>query len=372
MNEPVRLVGFAAGLAIVAVTAASVFTTLVIPRTTSSRLLRSISKILAKVLRPILRHLPSYAAKDRVMALVGPLGLVLLFVSWLALLVLGFGLTIWWGSRSPLDSALAVSGSSVFTLGVAAQRVGSSETLEFIAGGMGLLVIALEIAYLPTLYTAFSNREIEVTLLATRAGTPAWGPEILTRHQRFGTVSELPELYVTWERWAAAVSETHTSYPSLLWFRSPNPSRSWLLALLAMLDAAALHDSVCPSSAPRQARICLAMGTNCLRSLAQAIHIEFDPDPLPTMPVRLTEEEFRAGLERMAQVDFPFERTPEEAWRHFRGWRINYESIADALTHLIVPPPAPWLPSRPELGDPSWPRVLNRTPDDPEPGAFLA
>jgi hypothetical protein len=74
----------------------------------------------------------------------------------------------------------------------------------------------------------------------------------------------------------------------------------------------------------------------------------------------------------MAQVDFPFERTPDEAWRHFTGWRINYESIADALTRLIVPPPAPWLLSRPELGDLEWTRVLNRTPDDPEPGPVVA
>src|ERR1700722_5453669 len=161
MSQSVRVLGFVAGLAIVAGTATSVFTTLVIPRTTSSRLLRSISTVLAKVLRPPLRHLGSYAAKDRVMALVGPLAMVLLFVSWLVLLVFGFGLAIWWGSHAALDSALAVSGSSVFTLGVAAGRVGSTETPEFIAGGMGLLVIALEIAYLPTLYSAFSNREAE-------------------------------------------------------------------------------------------------------------------------------------------------------------------------------------------------------------------
>ncbi len=365
------MLGFVAGLAIVAITATNVFTTLVIPRTTSSLLLRSISKILAKGLRHLLRHLGSYGAKDRVMALVGPLAMMLLFVSWLVLLVLGFGLAIWWGSHGALDSALVVSGSSVFTLGVAGGR-GSTETLDFIAGGTGLLVIALEIAYLPTLYSAFSSRETEVTLLATRAGTPAWGPEILARHQQFGIVSELPELYVTWERWAAAVSESHTSYPSLMWFRSPDPSRSWLLALLAMLDAAALHDSLCPASAPRQARICLFMGTNCLRSLAQALRIPFDPDPLPTAVLRLREDEFLAGVDRMAQVDFPFERTPDEAWRHFTGWRINYESIADALTRLIVPPPAPWLLSRPELGDLEWPRVLNRTPDDPEPGPVVA
>jgi len=157
-----------------------------------------------------------------------------------------------------------------------------------------------------------------------------------------------------------------------MWFRSPEPSRSWLLALVAMLDAAALHDSLCPASAPRQAKLCLAMGTSCLRSLAQALRIPFDPDPRPTAALRLTQDEFLAGIERMTQVSFPFERTPDDAWRHFKGWRVNYESIADALARLIVPPPAPWLASRPELGDPTWPRVVNRTPDDPEPGGSLA
>jgi len=367
VSGPIRLVGFIIGLVIVAVTAASVFTTLVIPRTTSSRLLRSISRVLAQGLRPLLRRLHSYGAQDRVMALVGPLGMVLLFVAWLVFLVIGFGFTIWWGSRGPLDSALAVSGSSVFTLGVAAGHVGSTETLEFIAGGMGLLVIALEIAYLPTLYAAFSSRETEVTLLAVRSGTPAWGPEILNRHHRLGIMAELPELYATWERWAAGVSESHTSYPSLMWFRSPEPSRSWLLALVAMLDAAALHDSLCPDSAPRQARICLSMGIGCLRSLAQALRIPFDPDPRPTGELRLRVDEFMAGVTRLELAGFPFERTPAEAWRHFTGWRINYESIVDELTRLVIPPPAPWMRNRPETGAPNWPGIKNRTPDDPEP-----
>jgi hypothetical protein len=369
MSEPVRAIGFVIGLTLVLVTAMSVFTTLVIPRTTSSRLLRSVSRFLARGIRPILHRLDNYEAKDRVMGVVGPLAMVVLFGAWLAILMLGFGLMIWWVSGGTLTGSLGASGSSIFTLGILSGRTGANKAIDIIEAGAGFLVIALEIAYLPTLYASFSARETEVTLLAARGGTPAWGPEVLSRHHRFSNMDELPGLYSIWERWSAAVLESHTGYPSLMWFRSPDPTRSWLLALVAMLDAAALHASLCPSTAPRQARLCLQMGTNCLRSLAGALHIPFESDPLPTTPIRLSEAEFLEGFSLLEGVGFPIERTREDAWRHFSGWRVNYESVADALTELVLPPPAPWLLPRPWLGTANFPRIINRTPDQPEGGS---
>ncbi len=366
MSETVRVLGLVAGVLIAGAAMVSVFTTLVVPRTTSSRMFRFVLNFLGRAVRPLLRAFPTYQGKDRVVAVVGPLGMVLLFVWWLALVMLGFGLIIWWASGATLLHALAVSGSSVTTLGVATVPGGGAEGLEFVVAGIGLLVVALEIAYLPTLYQQYSARETEVTLLASRAGSPAWGPEILARHTWFRTTSELPDLFRTWERWAAAVAESHANYPALMWFRSPVPARSWLTSLVAMLDAAALADATAPSTTPRQARTCLAMGIQCLRSLAQALQIPFDRDPRPTDPVRLTYEEFLEGTDRLEQVGFEFERPPEEAWAHFKGWRVNYEGILDALTRQILPPPSPWLMDRPDVGRVEWPTVRNRTPDDPE------
>jgi hypothetical protein len=369
VHGPLRVLGFVLGVLLVAGTLSSVFTTLVVPRASSSRMLRTISKILAKVVTRIVRRLPTYEAKDRLMSLVGPFGMVLIFVVWLSALVVGFGFLGWWPSGTSLSHSLIVAGSSVFTLGIATVHERSSEALEVASAGTGLLVVALEIAYLPTLYSAFSARETEVTLLGTRAGTPAWGPEILARHHWVRATSELPDLYRTWERWSAVVTETHTNYPSLMWFRSPVPWRSWLTGLTAMLDAAALQDAINPGSAPRQARLCLQMGVHCLRSLATALHIAYDTDPLPTTPIRLSFDEYMAGIERLQQVEFPFERTPEEAWRHFSGWRVNYEPIVDALTAIVMPPPAPWFLPRPRIAVAQWPRVLDRTPDDPRADA---
>jgi len=365
MSEWVRVLAFAAGLALIVVVAASVFFNLVVPRATSSFLLRSLSWSLARIIQPLLSGTRTYEAKDRAMSVVGPLALVLTFVVWLAALVVGFGLMGWWTGGGPLSHAFSVAGSSVFTLGFATNRQGTSQVLEFVAAGAGLLVIALEIAYLPTLYLAFSSRETQVTLLGTRAGVPAWGPEILARHHWFGLDDELPALFRTWEAWAAAVAESHTNYPTLMWFRSPVPWRSWLTALTAMLDAAALNDALRPSSAPRQGRQCLQMGTNCLRFLARASRLDYVSDPLPTTPIRLTFDEYMEGIERMRAVGYVFERSPEEAWPHFSGWRVNYEEIVDRLTVLLLPPPAPWFLPRTNMGETHFPRVIDRTPDDP-------
>lgn len=364
--EAARLIGLVAGIVIVLATAWNVFTALVLPRVTSSRITAGVAKVIGGTARRISPRLPTYELRDRVLSFVGPASMVSLFGLWLLLLVVGFSLIIWWNAGIDYASALGIAGSSVFTLGIASAAGSGPHTLEILAAGIGLLVIALEIAYLPALYNAFAARETEVTLLDARGGSPAWGPEILARAYWLDTMDELPELYGDWERWAAAVSESHSNYPGLIFFRSPVSRRSWLVSLVAMMDSAALYHAVSPDQTPRQARLCLSMGIRCMRAVARALKIPFEDDPLPTSELRLTRAEFDDGLRRLVEVKFPMERDPDEAWRNFVGWRVNYEPIVDELTRLILPPPAPWFVVRPELGDATWPIIKNRTPEHPE------
>jgi hypothetical protein len=361
-----RVVALVAGIAIVLATAWSVFTALVVPRVTSSPAMRMLARALGGSARRIAPKLPNYDARDRVLSFVGPAAMVALFVIWLCFIVLGVALIEWYAAGVNFLTALGIAGSSVFTLGIVSSNDAGPRAVEVIASGIGLLVVALEIAYLPALYNQFSTRETEVTLLEARSGNPAWGPEILARAHWLDTMDELPPLYSDWERWAAAVSESHANYPALIWFRSPVPTRSWLVALVAMMDSAALYHATSPAQTPRQARLCLSMGINCLRSMARALAIPYDDDPLPTATVRLSRQEFDEGFHRLTSVDFPAERSADDAWRHFQGWRVNYESIVDALTAIIEPPPAPWFVARPALGSARFPLVLNRTPDEPE------
>lgn len=367
MTATWRALGLAAGIVVTGATLGSVFTTLVVPRMSSARMLRALSSGLGRGAHVPLRMLRSHTSRDRLLALIGPLGIVSLFVTWLVLLVVGFGLITWWAGGGSLGHSIEIAGSSVFTLGILTDHHGGPEAVEFVTAGTGLLVVALDIAYLPAIYAAFAARETEVTLLATRAGVPAWGPELLARSHRFSLMGELPSLFSTWERWSAAVAESHTNYPSLMWLRSPEPQRSWLSAMAAVMDAAALQNALTPGAAPHQSRLCLQVGTNCLRSLADALRIPYDADPLPTAALRLAEEDYLVGVARLEEAGFPFERSPEEAWRHFRGWRVNYEPMIDALASVLHPPPAPWLlVERPWLGEARYPSIINRTPDNPD------
>jgi len=204
------------------------------------------------------------------------------------------------------------------------------------------VIVALQIAYLPALYGSFNRREGLVSLLESRAGLPAWGPELLARHQLVGITDALPSLYTSWEEWSADVAESHTTYPVLLLFRSPEPWFSWLLGLLAVLDSAAMHLALSPSTASSQARLCLRMGFTLLNRIATTLGWVVDPDPNPEGPIELTFSEFERAVAMLESVGFPMERTAEEAWPDFRGWRVNYEYVAYRLADRITAPPAPW------------------------------
>ncbi len=223
----------------------------------------------------------------------------------------------------------------------------------------------MQIAYLPALYAAFNRREALVAMLASRAGEPSWGPEILVRHQLVGIVDSLPDFYGQWEQWAAEFSESHSTYPVLLLFRSPDPWSSWILALLSVLDAAAMQLALNPSTAPSQARLSLRMGFTALQRISEGIGWDYERDPMPDDPLQLTAEEFARAVGLLHDVGFITEREADEAWPHFRGWRVNYETLAYRWADRVLAPPAPWSGTRTGLREQN---VTPRRPPHRAPG----
>jgi hypothetical protein len=253
----------------------------------------------------------------------------------------------------------------MFTLGLARSASFTNDTILIAAAASGFVVIALQIAYLPALYAAFNRRESLITMLASRAGEPSWGPEILIRHQLVGIVDSLPDFYGQWEQWAADFSESHSTYPVLLLFRSPDPWSSWVVALLAVLDAAAMHLALNPTRAPSQARLCLRMGYTALGRISGGLGWAYESDPRPEDPIQLTPAEFARAVGLLQDVGFVMERDADEAWPHFQGWRVNYEDLAYRWAARVMAPPAPWSGSRPGLGQQTITpqRPPHRTPD---------
>ena len=189
--------GFAAGIAILLLTAASVFGTLVVPRATAPRLTVLITGAVHRAFLLVTDRVDDYLARDRIEALIGPVLLIGLLVAWVGLVFLSFAL-LFWPFVGSFGSALQITGSSMFTLGFMTPRGAAPVALAFLCAGSGLVLVALQIAYLPTLYAAFNRRETLVTMLAFLGGVPAWGPEVLIRHELIDNKERLGWFYERW------------------------------------------------------------------------------------------------------------------------------------------------------------------------------
>jgi len=362
----VPVLGAVLGAGLAVGTAWSVVSTLLIPRGRVDVVLRKVDRAVDLTFQALVRRIVSYHRRDAILAGQAPVVLIAQLLIWIASFDAAYTLLLLPVTDSP-SHALREATSSMLTLGFVGTHGAWATLVDGAAALTGLTVVALQISYLPTLYGAFNRRETDVTLLAVRAGEPAWGPELLARTHYGIAGVDLAGFWVSWERWAADLAESHASYPVLLRFRSPRPLSSWLVGLLAVLDAAALQAAVSPAAVPVQVRLTLRMGFEALRRLAATVGVPVDPDPRPDGPLLLTFEQFQQGYDRLVRVGYPVERSAQEAWPHFRGWRVNYEQAAYGLAWGLDAVPAPWSGPR-RGGDAEIPveRPPNRTPDDPE------
>jgi hypothetical protein len=343
-----RWVAAAFGILLVLTAWGSVIGTLIVPRPVASWLTRSVDALIVASYAALIRPVENWERRDRILATQAAAILVTQLMAWLAIFLAGYTLILWPSQGRSITLSLTDAGSSIFTLGFAEPLGTTPAVVVFIAAATGMVVIALQIGYLPTLYAAFNRRETQVALLVARAGAPSWGPELLARtHYALGsgtsTLNTLPEFYEQWERWAADVAESHTTYLPLVRFRSPQPYSSWVIALLSVLDSAALILSLSPEEAPTvPARLCLRSGFRCLIRIARAMGMSVPDEADPEGKIALTYEEFLDAVARMREVGFPITREPADAWPDFVGWRLNYERPAYQIAAAIDAIPALW------------------------------
>jgi hypothetical protein len=357
-----RWVGAACGIALVLTGWQSVIGTLIVPRPVGFWLTRWVDRLVVAVYQLATRPVDDFVRRDKILATQAAAILITQLVAWLGIFLAGFTLALWPSHGRDITVALADAGSSLFTLGFAEPPGTTPAIIVFIAAATGMVVIALQIGYLPTLYAAFNRRETEVALLASRAGVPSWGPELLARtHYALGsgmsTINTLPDLYQQWERWASDVAESHTTYLPLVRFRSPQPYSSWVIALLSVLDSAALILCLVPEQAPTvPARLCLRSGFGCLNRVARAMGIDVPQEADPEGGISLTYKEFLDAIARMTEVGLPPTRDPADAWPDFVGWRVNYETAAYQIAAAVDAVPAPWSGPRRHRSNPITPR----------------
>lgn len=345
----VRILAALFGCLLIVVAFKSAVRTFILPRAAPDRLARSVFVFTRYFFRFLtnLRKQTSYLQRDALMAYFAPISLLSLLLVWIVMFIFGFGTIYWATGIDSLQTAIVLSGSSLATLGIERGTTLLHDVLSIGQGVLGMLIVALLIGYLPTMYGAFSERERAVSLLEVRAGTPPSAVEMILRFNRIGRLEELNAHWTEWEQWFASVNESHTSLAALVFFRSPKPEQSWITAAGSVLDAAALAQSTIDLPQTPEASLCIRAGFLALRSIGDYFQAPYDSDPsFPETPISIKREEFEQACDLMAEHGIPIKQDRDQAWLDFGGWRVNYDQPLLALCAITMAPEAEWSSDR--------------------------
>ncbi|HEX3353171.1 MAG TPA: potassium channel family protein [Terriglobales bacterium] len=296
--------------------------------------------------RKLAQRIQGQARRENFLGYFGPLSLIFLLALWAAGLIFGFALLQYGAgdhfrlSGEPITFGLLVyhSGETFFTLGYGdiVPNSGVARALAVIESGLGFAFLGVVIGYLPTIYSSFSRREIEISLLDARAGSPPTAAELLARFGSSPQQAVLDQIFKDWERWAAEVLESHLSYPALSFFRSQHNNQSWLGALITILDGSALVIAGVDGLRSEQAKITFAMARHAMVDLAQVVNARYNPHP----PDRLIPEDLNRLRQNLAARGVKLRVGPEfdEKLNYLRSLYEPY-ALAIALNLSIILPP---------------------------------
>ncbi len=345
MTAFLHALAFVVGLLIVLRTLLSALRTFVLPRAALDKIVRTLFRMLRVAFNLVMRLAPDYRRRDDIMALYGPIGLVVLVPTLLAFLEIGFALMFWGMGVEPPFRAFTLSGSSLLTLGFVTADNTGEYVLAFMEAASGTFLTAVLISYLPTIYSVFSKRESLVNALEVRAGSP---PSAVTLIERSFIVrrldaDDLDRLWRDWNAWFMELEESHTSLSVLPFFRSQQPNRSWITSAGAVLDGAALVRSTVDIALNPQADLMIRSGYLALKYVGLSYRFKYAQNPsYPAHPISVTREEFDRAYARLARAGVPMKPNLDECWLDFAGWRVNYDAQLLDLCALVMSPEAPW------------------------------
>jgi hypothetical protein len=296
----------------------------------------------------IASHIKSLRRRESFLGYYGPLSLIFLLALWAFGLIVGFGL-LHFGSGEHIQlsqekisfwTVLYLSGETFFTLGLGdvLPMTGPERVLTVLESGMGFAFLGLVVGHLPTIYSAFSRREVEISLLDARAGSPPTAAELLARLGNCPDGQGLDPILKSWERWAAEVLESQISYPTLCFFRSQHSNQSWLGALTIILDACSLLMVEIDGVRNEQAELTFAMARHAVVDLAQIFQSQYEPHPHDRLPAT-ERERLRAYL---SQHDLRLREGPE-AEEKLKDLRLQYEPYAQAMARTLFFELPPWI-----------------------------
>ena len=338
-----------AGLVLAALVLFDVFQAVVVPRpiTTPIGIARYVVRLTWGGWRDTFSGVTAADKRERYLGVYAPAILIFLLALWIVGLVAGYGLVLH-ALREQLDprppdvwAALYFAGTSLLTIGFGdIAPVGPGARLvALVAGASGLILVALAITFLFSLYTTFQRREQLVVTLDERAGAPPSGVRLLETSARLGMLDDLPRLFAAWELWSAEVLDSHLAYPLLGFFRSSHDNESWVSALGALLDAATLCVTTVEGVTDGQARMLLGLGTHLVEDVTRFFAMPHEHETL------VERSEFDAARAELAGAGLRL-RDANESWAAFTKLRARYASDLNSMAAFWAVPPAQWIGDR--------------------------
>src|ERR1700691_2112668 len=345
---------FMAGVVCIFAALFDAFQTIILPRRATGRfrLTRIFFLVTWKPWVFFTKRLCGLRTQETAFSFYGPMSLIFLLAMWASALVMGFAL-IYYALGNPFNdptqgpgflSDLYVSGTTLFTLGLGdvTPHSGWVRAVVILQSATGFGLLAVVMGYFPVLYGAFSRREVSISLLDARAGSPPTAAELLRRHSYEGGESALSLLLVEWERWSAELLESHISYPLLCYFRSQHTNQSWISALTSVLDTSALLITGVQGHEARQAQLTFAMARHALVDLSQI----FSRPPITNIPDRRPPARYDQLYNLLCQSGVSVCRDGH-SYERLRDMRALYEGYAAALSDYLCMPLPPWIADAP-------------------------
>jgi hypothetical protein len=331
------------GVAIILSVLLDAFETVVLPRKVQ-RAFRLTSWFYRNTWIPwvkIARHIRANNWRESFLGYFGPLSLIVLLVVWAIGLIFGFAL-VQYGvgehvrlGNEPITFGILLyhSGETFFTLGYGDITPVSplARMLAVMESGMGFAFLGVVVGYLPVIYSAFSSREVEISLLDARAGSPPSAGELLARLGCCPDPVVLDGIFRGWERWCGDLLASHISYPVLCFFRSQHSNQSWLGALTTMLDVTSLVLAGIEGIPKEQARLTFAMARHAAVDLTQVVNAKFDPNRRD----RLAPEELETLRKRLAEAGMRLKQD-DTADQKLLKMRSLYEPYCEALAQRLL------------------------------------
>jgi hypothetical protein len=341
------------GIVLIFVILMDAFETVVLPRRIKRTFFRISSRFYRKTWRiwtAVAGHIKSPNRREGFLAYFGPVSLFPLLGFWALGLIFGFA-CVQYGlgehvslgnEKITFGKVVYLSGETFFTLGYGdiTPNNAAARALSVLEAGMGFAFLGVVVGYLPVIYNSFASREIEISLLDARAGSPPSAAEFLSRLGCCPEQMVLDNIFRDWERWCADLLTSHISYPVLVFFRSQHGNQSWLSALTVMLDVTSLVMTGVDGIHPEQAKLTFAMARHAAVDLAQVVNAEYSPHDVSRLEDadlnRLRKELARQGARLYNGADAP-ERLAE--------LRILYEPYLHALSRRLLMTLPPWIPT---------------------------